>query len=309
MKMKEYSFRSILFLWGAIVAVFLTNPLFSQDIVELYQMANEHFELGNYREAIKLYSLGLELAPNSPTSYLALTYRAKAYIATGELELAEADLKKSIKMNNEFVPTISTMGDLEAERKNREGALAYYNICMKKEPENTAHYLSRAAVYIKWGETERAMGEITKALEVDPESSEAIFYRALLKSKNCNYSGTVGDLSTYLTKNPDNPTAYVLRGEAYEAQKMYKEALTDYGSALSLNPLLFDALVKRGQLFYRLKLYDKALVDLTAAAELQPQRGDIYYNIGVILECMGDRKKAKTYFEKACSIDEKYCDF
>jgi tetratricopeptide (TPR) repeat protein len=54
--------------------------------------------------------------------------------------------------------------------------------------------------------------------------------------------------------------------------------------------------------------YSLAIKDLTAAADVEPKNGAVQYNIGVIMEKIGNYEEAQKYFKKACTLDENFCD-
>jgi tetratricopeptide (TPR) repeat protein len=119
-------------------------------------------------------------------------------------------------------------------------------------PEVTADVAADAAEYARLGdalasrhEFERALADVSKAIEMDPQESEYLNARAKI---------------------------YLQTGRA-------PLALADLDAALALKPESIEALVSRAQIHLSQKESAAALADLDAAAALAPPQGDVRYTL------------------------------
>ena len=89
------------------------------------------------------------------------------------------------------------------------------------------------AAYRSKGQHDLAMGDCSKAIEMDPHAMQALY----------------------------------IRGAEYEARGDLDRAMADYDSVIAINASNFDALNRRAWINVKKKQYDRAIADLTQAAE------------------------------------------
>jgi len=104
------------------------NPLL------LHQKAWCYFHLGDYRQAIQIFSASLSYQPDF---YNAFIDRAYAYIKLDELALAAQDLAQAVAINPDHAKTYFYLGLLKKEEKKNKEALVYLQ---KAEKMGFEHY-------------------------------------------------------------------------------------------------------------------------------------------------------------------------
>lgn len=285
----------------------LSHPAYSRKGIKIWEEATRALNEKRYRDAIVLYTMGIEQYPYDPEIYKALTNRGRASIRIGELDMAERDLKESLRMNNRYSPTINALGELKAVRKEWDEALAYYNISMELDPKNPANYVRRSIAYRNKGELKKALSDVDEAIRLDPYLAVAYFNRGILKFDSGDIEEAISDFTRCIEIRPDYLPAYYKRATAFEKKSNYKKALEDYDTLLEKRPQHFEALFNRGLIYAGYERYNLAIKDLTAAAKVKPKNGAVQYNIGVVMEKIGNYEEAEKYFEKACALDENYC--
>jgi len=290
------------------ILTLLSYPAHSRKGIKVWDEATKALNEKRYEDAIELYTSGIKRYPNDPEIFRALTNRGRAFIRIGDLDAAEIDLEKSLRRNNRYSPTINALGELRAARKDWDGALAYYKISMELDPENPIHYIRRSVVYRNKGETKKALSDIEEAIRLNPEIAIAYFNRGILKNDLDDIDGAISDYSKCIELMPNYLTAYYKRGLTHERQSNYKEALYDYDVVLKNRPNHFGALFSRGLIHARYERYNLAITDLTNASAMEPKNGAVQYNIGVIMEKIGNHEEAEKYFKRACNLNKEYCD-
>ena len=108
-----------------------------------------------------------------------------------------------------------------------------------KKYKKSRDYYNQGDAHFKKGETDLAISDFTKAIEMNPRFANAYYYR----------------------------------GMAYSRKKEYDQSIADYTKAIEINPRLAVAYAERALIYYVKKEYDKAWEDAHKAESLgQPVR-------------------------------------
>jgi len=114
--------------------------------LESFQLAEAHFDKGDFKESIRLYSIAIELDPQN-ASYIA--QRGVAFFHYGKNEEALYDL----------------------------------DLALRLEPTNPFRYASRAFILSNLNRIDEAIADYKKTIELDPEDSIAYNNLGLLEEK------------------------------------------------------------------------------------------------------------------------------
>jgi len=117
---------------------------------------------------------------------------------------------------------------------------------IKKYPEYSTGYNNRGLEYQKLGQTDRAIDDFTKTLEIDPNNYKAYANRAIIYGDMGQWDRQVTDCSKSIEINPKNQTTYSNRGLAYEKLGDWENAIKDYTKVLEFNPNAKEAYLNRG---------------------------------------------------------------
>ena len=139
--------------------------------------------------------------------------------------------------------------------------------------------------YLTRGETEKAIADLTKAIELDPKHSDAYAERA----------------RAYKQKSFVKETRKVTIS-AVDRDKLEQKAFVDLTKAIELNPKNDSYYFLRGTLWSPGEEV-KAIADFTKAIELNPKFGEFYLIRSRAYESLGKNKEAKADFDKARELD------
>lgn len=142
-----------------------------------------------------------------------------------------------------------------------EKILLELNGSIQSNKGTSKDYFNRAILYIKLGDSLKALNDYTHAIEI--KSNQDIVFNALLN-----------------------------RGSLYQKQKNYNDALEDYNSALEIQPK--SALVMNNRGFLRLEqgLYSDAISDFNLAIEWDKFHELAYVNKIEVYRIQGKHKEA-----------------
>ena len=186
--------------------------------------------------------------------------------------------------------------------------------------------------YLQTGESEKAIPELTEAIQLKPRDKELRIYLARAYATGGHVQQAIDSLKALLAGNGHNvdalywigkfydelseetfqrmveedPSSYsVLQiiGEQYVKKKEYPKALDTYRKALSVKPeapgLNFDV----GDVYWRMRKFDKAKEELEKELKLNPYHPLANYELGDIYVKDGDPIRANPYLERALSVD------
>jgi tetratricopeptide (TPR) repeat protein len=123
-------------------------------------------------------------------------------------------------------------------------------------PETVADVAANAAEYARLGaalasrhEFERALADLSKAIELDPNGSEYLYARARIYMQTGQAPLALADLDRVLALKPEFIEAYVSRAQIRLGQKNSAAVLTDLDAAVALAPPQGDVRYTLAQLY------------------------------------------------------------
>ncbi len=186
-----------------------------------------------------------------------------ALIASGvffSLRIERGILNRPLEMLSKLIDDVSWQGKtiLDEFQKTRQP---------KSRPSRQAQKHVRAGHdHYKENRIEKAIDELTQAIEIEPQNFEAYFWRA---------------------------RAFMRKGQ-------FENAIRDFKKVLDLNPGYSPAYDNLGWLFMRRNEYDQSLSYLNRSIELKPENGWAHYMRGRIFYKKGDLKNALENAQIAC---------
>jgi putative GTP pyrophosphokinase len=129
---------------------------------------------------------------------------------------------------------------LYAHNKNLfDEAIGFYSRILEMNPDNTISsliYKHRGMANFAQSKYDDAIGDFTRALELDQKSYKAVYYRGVVRSVLQQYDEAIDDFTQALAINPYQSFCLYRRGQAYYHIGDYPQALADCDAALVLDP-------------------------------------------------------------------------
>ena len=196
---------------------------------------------GRLDEAIKNYTMALDMTPNSVTLLL---NRAAAYIETGDNERAQADYERVCDLDPTDVESRYSLGMMAVETHDYKRAEDLFTQIKRINPKSG---LASEGL----GMMHKSLGHYTKAIELLSEVIKAkpnarlLANRAdcYLTQKQLNHAEE--DIRGALSMTPDDPYLYVLRAKLAKLRFSREDMEHDIMEAVSrgLDRALVDALL------------------------------------------------------------------
>jgi tetratricopeptide (TPR) repeat protein len=194
-----------------------------------------------------------------------------------------------------------------------DDAEARLSAAIEKYPQQADYFISRAMLFQKQGDSNRAMAAYDRAIELDPDKYRAFRERGECYLAKGDCDRALADFSKCIELTPESSYQYKRRADALFHLNRFDEALADIAKAVELNPTdttnlswiplsevaacpsesfrkgvlrladktveaspgLKQAYVARARLREKLGQVEGALADLSKAVELAPRDGDL----------------------------------
>ncbi|MBO4853272.1 MAG: tetratricopeptide repeat protein [Schwartzia sp.] len=131
---------------------------------------------------------------------------------------------------------------------------------VRRAPNDPNAYIRRAVARFYAGQTERAILDYDKAIELSP-SAEAYFDRALCYEVLKDLAKAEADYTAAVALDPMMPQPWYNRGNLYLLADRWQSAIGDFERELALNPQMADARVGIGLAHAKLGDYEAAWKD------------------------------------------------
>jgi tetratricopeptide (TPR) repeat protein len=211
------------------------NLLTAQEAYQRGRLAEENRQ---YEAAIDAFVTAIQMDPSNDS---ALLHRGHAYLELGKLDLALADLNRSLAVQ----PNSSHAHELRARvlraLKAYDQALTDLQAAAKMDPNNGAYVLAQAAIAEERGDVQAAIGLYSQALAKYPSSMEIRLKRASAFAKGKLLDESLKDCTGAIELEPSNAAGYICRAEMNLRQSRLQPAIGDLDQAMRLNPLALEA--------------------------------------------------------------------
>ncbi|MEP6788926.1 MAG: TonB family protein [Acidobacteriota bacterium] len=140
---------------------------------------------------------------------------------------ADKDLVDAIRKRSQIVKINAVVPPTETKPKAEP--------VVQPPPPDFSFYEKRANASFAKGDTDAALTDYSKAIEMNASSIGSLLGRAAAYLKKGSYVQAIADCSKMLELNPKSAVAYSLRGEVYEQKGDAALASADYKKALDLD--------------------------------------------------------------------------
>ncbi|MBW3545644.1 MAG: tetratricopeptide repeat protein, partial [Bacteroidetes bacterium] len=152
-------------------------------------------------------------------------------------------------------------------------ALSAYEATIKFDPAYQEAIFQKALIYLKVGDTEKALSDFNLLLENhDNIETHGVYFQVDPTGNSQNKVLSLVNLKGQL---------YHYRGQAYQQLEQYDEALRDYTNALKTDTAA-DYYISRALLRAELGDDSLATLDLNAALAIEPKNQLAWYNLALL---------------------------
>jgi tetratricopeptide (TPR) repeat protein len=164
-------------------------------------------------------------------------------------------------------------------------------------------YYNRGIGWMRKGDVDRAITDLTQAIRVDPGYAKAYNARGAAFGKKHEPDRAFADFDRAIELDPSLAPAYSNRGSAFADKGELDRAIADANAAIRINPNYARAYAVRGRAYAQKGEPDRALPDLDQAIGLDARFAPAYNARGLVYRNRGDKGRALSDFDEAIRLD------
>jgi tetratricopeptide (TPR) repeat protein len=259
---------------------------------KLFNQAIEEYNAGDYKRAIKLYSLIFEVFPYDEEDQLKRgnitkeTVLYNSFFASNKMK----DNKKSKEILQQLMdinfnePAIYIhMSNIYLEEENTDKAIEYLTMGREMFEDDQGLINTEINLYIQLGKTSELIGKLGEAIEIDPENDLLYFNRGTIYDQEGEIEKAEADYKTALEINPNSFATNYNIGALYFN---YGAKINGDASNASSDSK-YKALKKQATSYF-----DKALPYLETALDLGPEDKNTILSLKQLYALKGDYDKS-----------------
>jgi tetratricopeptide (TPR) repeat protein len=176
------------------------------------------------------------------------TQYAKALVdlSRGKYNESITTLIKLYETDKKNEAYLRLMAKVQTASGNSSGASQSYSDLIDMGIVDAGLFMLRAECYKKTGETDKAVRDVTKFLELYPENGAALSFAGRIEAQSGDNLRALDYFSRNLKLHPYDPECFIDRGNAYFVSKTWDSAISDYSMALDIQPSNADTWLNKG---------------------------------------------------------------
>lgn len=325
--------KKLILLSGLLFSISLS---FAQDAKESFKNGEKSFKLGQYKEAVDLFTKVIQADPHFKKVYAS---RAEAYIKMGKKEEAARDYEREAIENQKdeelYVKSAALFFEAEnfqksiemckkaLEIKNKDKDAIYYNTksnlalnnfeAALKEADKLVYLSSKTAEFLylhglaneglkKFVEAEK---DLADAQDQDKSNMEYPIALSRVRLVLGKYDNALQSANDALRLSPNNTRALLLRAKSYFRKDSFTESMTDLGKVIANEPNNKGAFYVRASVYEKLSQYQSAINDYTKISAIDNTDYEALYRKGLCFIEIQNNKSATQELEKVLEMTAK----
>ncbi len=252
------------------------------------QMADREF-----RKAAVSFAKAVAAAPKSPNFHYNL---AHAQLAMQDMGDAKKSLARTLELQPDHVPAISTLAGIEMSEGNAGQALARARSLQLAEGTAAAGYVLEGDLHMMQREFVRAARTYDATLKQAPSGLLAI--RSYQSRRQAKMGDAAKPLEQWLSGHPDDMRVRLALAQAYEELGQLKQAAAEYERVLKSHPGNPGTLNNLAWVYSEIG-DPRAIETAQRAHELRPDNGAIADTLGWLLVQQGQTQRGLELLRKA----------
>jgi len=259
---------------------------------------------GRTQDAASEFKIAKSLDPSRDLVFKGL---ADAYLAAGDLELAEDTYKEAIAVRPHYWAPYNWLGIFYLRRGRLDEALVNFQEMVRLAPDSYLGYSNLGAARYFMGRQEEARESFERALEIKPDDALALSNLATLNFFDGRYDEATEQFEQVVAINDKDflnwgnlaDTYHWGGGGADKASAAYRKAIALCEAELVVNPN--DAILLADMAYYHSMIgaADEARKALDRAMDLLPSDIDVQHRGAQVYQALGQQQKALEFLEEA----------
>ena len=197
-------------------------------------------------------------------------------VSSGNYNEAAGSLSGLLSASPSNEKYLRMLAKAQTQAGNPAGASTTYTQLFDNGVADAGMLLLRAECYRKTGESDKALKDINKYLEMYPENKTALSLAGKVEAVSGDNLKALDYYSRNLKLHPNDPECYIERANSYLVSKSWDWAINDYSMSLDLNPSNSDAWLNKGIALLSSGRVEDACHDFRKALTLGNKRASEY---------------------------------
>jgi tetratricopeptide (TPR) repeat protein/protein involved in polysaccharide export with SLBB domain len=264
-------------------------------------------------EAIRHFTQAITKKPRA-TDYFG---RGNAWSEKGDHDKAIADFSEAIRLDPKHDRSFAlrgyaymVKGDASGDKALYSKAAADFSKAIDLDSNDAVVRFYRASVYVRAGDSDRAMADLAEAIRLDANYADAYAARGDVYRLKNDFDKAIADYDEALRLDSKNAEACASRAACYDWKGDFDKAIADGSEAIRLKPTCYQAFSLRGYAYASkvditgdTDLWSKAIADFTKAIGLNANDSGVWYNRGHAYLKTGEFDKAIADCTEAVRLD------
>jgi len=220
----------------------------------------------------------------------------------GQLDQAAPIYRQLIQVNSRDSDAHNLLGAVLVAKKQFKEALKHLTKAVKLAPKYAGAHYNLGKCYVDMGEPKKAFGSMNMAVKLDPSSVDSQFVLANCLVQLGRLDVAIGHYERVIQLMPSHIEALNNLGNVWQELKQPEKALAYHQQALMVEPRYQIAMLSLAETYRNLDNQAEAIEVLNNALEVE-EHADIYQNLGVNYQQLGDMEKAKESYLKAIALN------
>ncbi|WP_200348108.1 XrtA/PEP-CTERM system TPR-repeat protein PrsT [Halochromatium glycolicum] len=223
----------------------------------------------------------------------ALTLRAQALLAEGQLDEARSALDQALELEPQAAEALLGLAWVEWLNEDPEATRTQLRAALDAEPTLDRAWELLGDVEREAGQLEAAEAAYTKALETTRQPFSPRFKRALTQLFQQDYEGADQDVQALQAQFEEHAAVSYMRGLIAFYQQRYEDARTELEETLSRDPNYLPAAFYLGASHYALENWQQAENHLSRYARRVPESAEASRLLALTRLREGDSERAE----------------
>jgi putative PEP-CTERM system TPR-repeat lipoprotein len=207
------------------------------------QLGNMEFESKNFDSAINAFSHSIE---QRKYVHQDLMLRSMAYLNTGKLDKAQADIDTLMASNQSWIGIPHIAGMIALQEEDLEKARGLFQKVLSTNPDYAPSQFFLASIEIRENNLQNALSLLEQYVDRIPTDLHANLLYSDVLIKLDKLEKAQSELKRLYKSNKDNPQVLVLFGRSYLKQNSIDQAVDFFRQSININPDDIEARVLLG---------------------------------------------------------------
>jgi tetratricopeptide (TPR) repeat protein len=262
---------------------FLIKPVVQGDI--LLKIKSAHKAFNNPKNPERVYEL------------------AKTLLRSRDIDKAYAVYEKLGRLNDKAARPHVGKAKVLNERNQDESALQELALGIQKNPNYVHAYELRGHIYLKQGQKDKALGDLTKAITISPLNVARYDSCCKLMLDLGNIDGCISILELAVKQGVDDPFVSERLGHCYFLKKEYSAALRYLREAVRQDPENVSYMNSLAICYRDDKDFDKAIDTYNRIIKKDPSNQQVLFNKALTLKHMKKIDEAEKLLHRVLEMD------